>query len=90
MIDLTIETPLTIIEVAALFKVHRRTVEAWFSRGLEKARVGGRVYTTREAIQRFAVIDGPLEMPLPKQRRRSSNARAKKALAELKQQLGID
>lgn len=59
MIDLTKEDPLTISAVALLFAVHRRTVEGWFRAGLERAKLRGRVYTTKQAIQRFAQFDEP-------------------------------
>ncbi len=57
MIDLAKEDPIHVNEVCKLFGVHRCTVEGWFDRGLEKAKVGGLVYTTREALQRFASGD---------------------------------
>ncbi len=57
MIDLTRENPVSIKQVAEMFGVHRRTVEAWFGAGLERVKLGGRVYTTRAALQRFSVSD---------------------------------
>lgn len=56
--DLTCETPLQVSDVMKRFSVCRRTVENWFASGLEGMKLGGRVYTTVEAIQRFA---SPLE-----------------------------
>lgn len=53
MIDFKREKPISISRVANRFGVHRRTVEGWFRRGLERAKLGGRVYTTLEAIDRF-------------------------------------
>lgn len=42
-----------------MMRVHKRTVEGWFKRGLERVKVGGLVYTTEEALQRFAKADQP-------------------------------
>ncbi len=56
--DTTAETPLQVSDVMKRFHVCRRTVENWFARGLEGFKLGGRVYTTLESIQRFAL---PLE-----------------------------
>lgn len=55
MIDLTRERPVSIADVALMFGVHRRTVEGWFDVGLERIKVGGRIFTTKEALQRFSV-----------------------------------
>lgn len=55
MIDLTRETPLRISELAAFLGVHRRTVESWLNRGLESVKLGRLMFTTLEALQRFAV-----------------------------------
>jgi hypothetical protein len=52
-VDFTTETPISLNEVAALFKVHRQTVGRWRDAGLECVWVGGVLYTSREALQRF-------------------------------------
>ncbi len=57
MIDITRERPLSVKRVAAIFEVHSRTVERWFSLGLERVKFGGKVYTTKAALQRFAQHD---------------------------------
>lgn len=51
------ETPIRIGDAAKLLGVHRRTIEQWFSRGLGRFRIGGTIYTTREEIARFAVVE---------------------------------
>jgi len=33
--------------------VSTRTIERWFLEGLEKIKLGGKVYTTKAALQRF-------------------------------------
>lgn len=70
---LVTETPVTIAEACNRFKVCRRTVENWFSAGLESYKLGGRVYTTVQALQRFASVAMPAK-PLPRQRRGKSEA----------------
>lgn len=84
MVDLVSEIPLTVAKAAELMDVHRRTIEAWFAIGLERCKAGRRVYTTRQALQRFvkhfpqasacetAVDDRPL-----RQRRRDARAATK-------------
>lgn len=61
MVDLIREQPLELKEVAARFKVTMKTVYAWIDgvngRRLETAKVGGKRYTTAEAIQRFSLED---------------------------------
>jgi hypothetical protein len=54
MIDLSREQPLSIACAAQLLHVPPRIIKKWFSRGLDSVRIGHLVYTTREAIQRFA------------------------------------
>jgi hypothetical protein len=58
VIDLTRETPLTVADVQAKFKVGRTTVNEWFEAGLESVKVGHRRYTSLEAIQRFSKPTG--------------------------------
>ncbi len=82
MIDLRYEKPVTVAEVAKLFGVHRRTVEKWFGQGLERIKVGGRVFTTLEALNRFAVPeDGSEKLP--------SNRRATKEYIDAEIRLGL-
>jgi transposase len=54
MIDLVRENTITVKGVAERYDVHPSTVYGWFKGGLEKIKVGGRVVTSLEALQRFA------------------------------------
>ena len=54
MIDLTREQPLSFTAAAELLRVDPAEIETWFRDGLECIRIGSRLFTTREAIQRFA------------------------------------
>lgn len=54
MIDIRKERPLSIKRAAAVLDVDRRTIERWFQQGLDRIKLGGRVYTSREALFRFA------------------------------------
>lgn len=87
MIDLAKEKPVGVRKVAELFGVHRRTVESWFNAGLERVRVGGRVFTSLEAVQRFASQDRNIQPSRPTRRYRSSQEAD--ADAELKRRFGI-
>lgn len=53
MVDFVRETPLTVKDVCVLLKVCPLTVRRWMKQGLEWSKFGGRVYTSREALQRF-------------------------------------
>ena len=57
MIDLTQETPISISDVAKMFGVSRSTTDAWRKKGLECFRMGGKVFTTKEALNRFQQPD---------------------------------
>lgn len=57
------ETPLALNDAARLFGVHRRTIENWIKRGLESRRLGRLIYTSREAIDRFAVEPNSNQLP---------------------------
>jgi hypothetical protein len=87
---------LTLPQAAALFprrrggtKVSTTTLWRWYARGsrgvrLEVARVGGQVYTTRDAIRDFvqarSVADGALVPQAP-----AESARSTRAMRELEQ-----
>lgn len=62
---------MSVERVATLFGVHRRTVEKWFASGLERVRLGGKVYTTRNALQRFAKYQGPDSAAIEEARQRN-------------------
>ena len=49
------ETPIRAKAAAELMGVHRDTIDEWFAGGLENRKIGGLVYTTREAIERFSL-----------------------------------
>lgn len=54
MVDFTRETVIDVAGVAKMFRVNPVTVRRWFKRGLEWSRVGGKIVTTLEAINRFS------------------------------------
>jgi hypothetical protein len=54
MIDLINEKPLSLHQVQTMFDVSRPTVVGWMKRGLEHVRIGKRIYTSLEAIQRLS------------------------------------
>ena len=54
MVDLSRERLLKVSDVSKRFRVHRRTVESWFARGLASVMVGRLVFTSEEALARFA------------------------------------
>jgi hypothetical protein len=51
--DLRNETPATLRAIAAHCGVTARTVDRWTRNGLESVRLGGRVFTTWEALGRY-------------------------------------
>lgn len=53
--DITRETPIRVSAVPARLGVCRKTVDNWINRGLEAVHLGGTVFTTLEAINRFAI-----------------------------------
>jgi hypothetical protein len=60
MIDMNRERLLSINAAAQHLGVSRQTICNWFRRGLDRAKLGGRVFTSREAIQRFSIQNSPL------------------------------
>jgi hypothetical protein len=83
MLDLVNEAPIHISEVQELFGVGRSTVEGWFTKGLEWCKVGGKVYTTREAIARFAIYPDQGEPTKLQCQGRSTIAEANEKIALL-------
>lgn len=61
MINIATENPMSVDDAATLCKVDPRTIHAWFDRGLERVKLGGRVYTSREALQRFSERCSPID-----------------------------
>ena len=84
--DLTRETPLRVDEAAKLFKIHRRTVENWFSQGLADVKIGRIRYTTREAIARFAQ---PGTQPVAPTTYRDAARRAREATEAMRVRVGL-
>lgn len=85
MIDVAKEDLLGVAEVAAWLKVHRRTVEGWFSAGLERVNIGGRVFTSRQAIQRFS--RDSCAPPEESRRLRKQRGRPRQTNAELVEEI---
>lgn len=54
MVDFTRETLVDVRGVTERLRVTHDTVYRWFRRGLEYAKVGGKVVTSMEAISRFS------------------------------------
>ncbi len=54
MIDFTTEHIIDIESLATKLDVNSVTIRRWFARGLEHAKVGGRLFTSLEAVQRFS------------------------------------
>lgn len=48
------EQLLTVQDAARLLRVHTKTVRRMIETGLEASRIGKRIYTSREAIERFS------------------------------------
>lgn len=90
MIDFTKETPVGVEAVATLFGVTRRTVENWFDYGLERRKVGGKVYTSREALQRFSESTEPRSVAtIDEREQREALERSEQADREMKERWGI-
>lgn len=58
MVDFAKETVVDVRGVCERFRVTHDTVYRWFKRGLEWAKVGGKVVTSLEAINRFSRQSG--------------------------------
>lgn len=54
MLSVAHEQLMTIRQAASLLGVNQSTVRRHIERGLEAVRIGGKVYTSREAIERFS------------------------------------
>lgn len=53
MVDFTRETPIGVMALASRLSVNQITIRRWFARGLEFTKLGGKVYTSLEAVNRF-------------------------------------
>lgn len=82
MIDAASDQLIPLHEVAKRFQVSRECVRRWrVNKGLECCRVGGRWYTTADAINRFASRSGG---------ERKQDARHNDAVRQLRSRFGID
>lgn len=85
MLDIQKETPVSLFEVAEKFNVTVTTVRKWTNPNkrhhLETAKIGGKRFTTWEAVQRFVEPDNPEAEKAAIIR--ASHERAMKVLREL-------
>ena len=82
MVDFPRETIIDVPGVVERYRVTPDTVYRWFKRGLEYARIGGKLYTSLEAIQRFSRQSEPI-------RQTFSDAESVRAIRELESRFGI-
>lgn len=54
MVDFCCETPISINDAARFLGVSRQCIENWLRSGLDSSKVGGKRFTSKEAIQRFS------------------------------------
>jgi hypothetical protein len=66
MVDFATETVIDVRGVTQKFCVTHDTVYRWFKRGLEHSKVGGKVVTTLQALNRFGQQSNPVnQQPAP-------------------------
>ncbi len=53
MVDFTREKPIDVAALAVLVNVNPITIRRWFKRGLDFCKLGGKVVTSLEALNRF-------------------------------------
>lgn len=53
MVDFTREKPIDVAALALMVNVNQVTVRRWFKRGLDFCKLGGKVVTSLEALNRF-------------------------------------
>jgi hypothetical protein len=58
MVDFAKEQVLSAKRVAKRLDVSHDTLRRWFTRGLDHVKIGGKVFTSLEALNRFAGSDG--------------------------------
>jgi hypothetical protein len=83
MLDLTREKPLRIAQVQKIFGVGREVVDAWLSRGLEHVKVGGIVFTSREAVLRHGEPPPPEKAAEPPKPNENAGDGAKAVLGQI-------
>lgn len=54
MVDFAKENVIDVQRLAKRLDVSTDTIRRWFRQGLEKVKLGGRVYTSLEAVNRFS------------------------------------
>lgn len=54
MVDFAKENVIDVQRLAKRLDVSADTIRRWFRQGLEKVKLGGRVYTSLEAVNRFS------------------------------------
>lgn len=59
MVDFTREKPIDVAALAVMVNVNPITVRRWFKRGLDFCKLGGKVVTSLEALNRFQRGGGP-------------------------------
>ncbi|HAN97712.1 MAG TPA: hypothetical protein DCQ98_09910 [Planctomycetaceae bacterium] len=87
MIDVTTERLITLKQAAELLQVQVRTIRRHIGQGLEVSRIGGRLYTSREAIHRFSQPVGP---PTANREPPALSRRHTAILKALRERHGID
>lgn len=53
------EQPLSVRDACELLKISKATLYRWFQQGLEHAKLGGKRFTSRESLDRFAKMQEP-------------------------------
>jgi hypothetical protein len=93
MMDLAAETPIDVAGIMQLFRNSRATVYRWFESGLENRKLRGKIYTTREEIERWSQTDAAAESDEddtpPTQQRRSRTKREQQASQTLREVYGF-
>jgi hypothetical protein len=85
MIDFANEQLLDVRGVCELMRVTHDTVYRWFRSGLESAKVGGKVITSREALSRFSRQSDSVAKASPA----VIDREAANVIRELKERFGI-
>ncbi len=85
MLDLTRKKPIKIADVSKWLGVKPEIVKAWLSRGLEHAKIGSVVFTSREAVERFC---GPAPVKEVVEERKPADSPMEEARARLTEMFG--
>lgn len=88
MVDIAVETPVSFQKLADRLEVCDKTVHNWARHGLEFIQLGGRYFTSYEAVQRFgSKSTAPSTAPVTAARRSVPASRTKR---DLSRRHGID